>query len=160
MTLRPTTIPVLALLLAVFASAPAAAINCVQYVKQATGMPLSGDAWAWWHNAAGRYARGQEPEADAVMVFARTKQMHFGHVAVVREVIDDRTIRIDHANWAPRHGGKGKVSKNILVQDVSARNDWSLVRVWYPPVKEFGRPYAVTGFIYQAAPEIEDDDNL
>lgn len=133
---------------------PASAINCVQYVRQTTGMELSGDAWRWWHSAAGRYERGQQPEAAAVMVFSRTKKMNHGHVAVVREVVDSRTIRIDHANWAPRRGGKGKVHKSILVQDVSDANDWTLVRVWYPPVNDFGRPYAVSGFIYQAASEV------
>jgi surface antigen len=136
-----------------FLNAPASAINCVQYVRQTTGMELSGDAWRWWHSAAGRYERGQQPERDAVMVFSRTKKMNHGHVAVVREVIDSRTIRIDHANWAAGRGAKGKVNKSILVQDVSDANDWTMVRVWYPPVNDFGRPYAVSGFIYQAAPE-------
>jgi len=137
-----------------FLAAPAAsapAINCVQYVKQATGVNLSGDAWKWWHSAAGRYERGALPEANSIMVFSRTQKMRHGHVAVVREVIDDRTIRIDHANWAPRRGGKGKIAKNILVQDISDANNWSSVRVWYPPVNDFGRPYAVSGFIYRPA---------
>jgi surface antigen len=142
-----------------FLTAPASAINCVQYVRQTTGMELSGDAWRWWHSAAGRYERGKQPEAAAVMVFSRTKKMNHGHVAVVREVIDSRTIRIDHANWAAGRGGKGRVHKNILVQDVSDANDWTLVRVWYPPVNDFGRPYAVSGFIYQAAPEAGSDDS-
>jgi surface antigen len=160
MKFRQGAIPAFVLFSAIlFLNTPASAINCVQYVRQTTGMALSGDAWKWWHSAAGRYERGKAPEVDAVMVFSRTKKMNHGHVAVVRDVIDSRTIRIDHANWAPQRGGKGKVNKRILVQDVSDANDWSMVRVWYPPVNDFGRPYAVSGFIYQAAPEVEAADS-
>jgi surface antigen len=160
MKLRQGAIPAFILFSAILLlSAPASALNCVQYVRQATGMSLSGDAWKWWHSAAGRYQRGTAPETDAVMVFSRTKKMHSGHVAVVREVIDSRTIRIDHANWAPQRGGKGKVNKRILVQDVSDANDWSVVRVWYPPVNDFGRPYAVSGFIYQAGADYQAGTN-
>ena len=149
MKLRHMALPAMAFAASLFLAAPASAINCVQYVKQATGVNLSGDAWKWWQSAAGRYERGAAPQVDSIMVFSRTKKMHSGHVAVVRDVIDSRTIRIDHANWAPRRGGKGKVSIRILVQDISDSNDWSSVRVWYPPVNDFGRPYAVSGFIYQ-----------
>ncbi len=39
------------------------------------------------------------------------------------------------------------------VQDVSANNDWSAVRVWYTPGKKYGvRTYLAHGFIYPESP--------
>ena len=67
--------------------------------------------------------------------------MPSGHVAVVREVVNRRTIRIEHANWAPRDGMKGRVSTE-LVEDVSQNNDWTSVRVMHKPSMSFGKPYA------------------
>src|SRR5260221_14409678 len=96
MTFRTVTPFMLAFCFSVAVAAPASAINCVQYVKQTTGIELSGDAWKWWVSAEGRFERGRSPETDAVMVFSRTKAMRSGHVAIVREGIDNRTIRINH----------------------------------------------------------------
>ena len=51
---------------------------------------------------------------------------------------------------------RGEIQMGALVRDVSAANDWSQVRVWYPPVNDLGnRAYPVYGFIlnepFQAA---------
>jgi hypothetical protein len=119
-------------------------LNCVQYVRQATSFQISGNAWTWWKHAQGRYETSHRPRQGAVIVFQRTRSMPHGHVAVVADVIDARTIRIDHANWAPP--GSGKVSSE-LVKDVSADNDWSVVRVEHRPTGSFGKPYPVSGFI-------------
>jgi hypothetical protein len=121
-------------------------LNCVQYVKQATDFELSGNAWTWWGNAQGRYRTAQRPQEGAVLVFKRTKKMPYGHVAVVADVIDKRTIRIEHANWAPPGGRKGRVSSE-MVKDISEANDWTLVRVEWKPAASFGRPYPTNGFI-------------
>ncbi|HEV7367565.1 CHAP domain-containing protein [Arenibaculum sp.] len=121
-------------------------LNCVQYVKQATAFEISGNAWTWWDHAQGRYGTSHRPRSGAVLVFQRTKAMPYGHVAVVADVVDERTIRIEHANWAPPGGRKGRVSSE-LVKDVSTRNDWSVVRVEHRPTGSFGKPYPVSGFI-------------
>jgi surface antigen len=130
-------------------------LNCVQYVRQASSIELSGNAWAWWPNAKGRYPTSQRPARSTVLVFQRTKAMPSGHVAVVKEVLDRRTIVVEHANWAPRDGLKGRVSVD-LVEDVSPGNDWTTVRVMHRPSSSFGKPYATNGFIHpkSVTPEI------
>ncbi len=123
-------------------------INCVQYVRSVSDVELSGDGWMWWDRAEDRYERGKMPQPGAVMVFKRTRSMVHGHIAVVSEVIDERNIRINHANWAPRGGLKGRVDTDVMVQDISDDNDWSSVRVWYDKADQFGKPYPVAGFVY------------
>lgn len=123
-------------------------INCVQYVRSVSDIELSGDGWMWWERASDRYERGNVPQAGAVMVFKRTKSMVHGHIALVSEVVDERTIRINHSNWAPRGGLRGRVDTDVTVQDISDNNDWSAVRVWYDKADAFGRPYPVAGFVY------------
>jgi hypothetical protein len=60
-------------------------------------------------------------------------------------------VLVDHANWAPfRSAGRGQVTKAVPVLDVSAKNDWSEVRVWYQPSREYGsRTYKTQGFVYR-----------
>jgi hypothetical protein len=142
----------LLLLLAVPASSAFASyLNCVQYVKQVSSIEISGNAWMWWNNAKGRYNIGHRPAKNSVLVFQRTKAMSAGHVAVVREVVNRRTILIEHANWAPRNGMKGRVSTE-LVEDISPNNDWTSVRVMHKPSMSFGKPYATNGFIHPRLP--------
>ena len=131
-----------------FTAVPAQAISCVEFVHKVSSFKLSGNAWQWWKAAAGRYARGNDPEQSAVLVFDRSGKMRLGHVAVVSQVLDPRTIEIDHANWSVGRIGKGKVFHNMRVVDVSPRNDWTMVRVWNDVVHDFGRPYKAMGFIY------------
>jgi surface antigen len=126
-------------------------LNCVQYVKQVSSIEISGNAWMWWNNAKGRYNIGHRPARNSVLVFQRTKAMSAGHVAVVREVVNRRTILIEHANWAPRNGMKGRVSTE-LVEDISPNNDWTSVRVMHKPSMSFGKPYATNGFIHPRLP--------
>lgn len=127
----------------------AAAIPCVPYARDITGVSLFGNAWTWWYRASGRYARGTRPKVGAILVFRKTSRLHFGHVAVVSEVINRRLIRVDQANWNTR----GRVEHNVLVRDLSPRNDWHEVRVWYRPSDSFGKAaYATYGFIYPHRP--------
>ena len=105
----------------------------------------------WWNNAKGRYHIGHRPARNSVLVFQRTKAMPAGHVAVVRDVLDRRTIQIEHANWAPRNGMKGRISTE-LVEDISVNNDWTSVRVMHKPSMSFGKPYATNGFIHPRPP--------
>jgi len=92
---------------------------------------------------------GKAPRAGAVMVFSKTGLLRHGHVALVRDVKDSRTILIDHANWSPIQGHRGQVERAVKVVDVSPANDWSKVRVWYHPTAEVGQTvYPVNGFVY------------
>lgn len=133
--------------LATVPSASAAFLQCVIYARSVTGFELFGDAWTWWDQAKSRYERAQVPQAGSALIFKKTPKMRSGHVAVVREVRGEREIIVDHANWAPRGAGKGRLSKGVSIIDVSPKNDWTQVRVWYPPVNDYGSPYLTYGFV-------------
>jgi hypothetical protein len=120
---------------------------CVPFARTASGVQIKGNAKTWWDAAAGRYRRGDEPEVGAVMVFSGSRKMPMGHVAVVAEVVSDRVILIDHANWK-----RNKVSLGMVVRDVSDAGDWSAVRVEGDP-GVVGRVNPVSGFIYPETPE-------
>lgn len=130
---------------------PAAAIQCVQYAREASGINLKGDAWQWWSAASGVYDRGRAPKDGAVLVFNRQGSMRYGHVSVVTRVLSNRLVLVDHANWAPaRTSGRGAITTAVPVLDVSPKNDWTQVRVWFPPANDFGsRVYRTDGYVYQ-----------
>ena len=124
--------------------------QCVTFARFFSGLQIYGDAWTWWNGAAGKYARGSEPEAKSVLVFRKTGRMTRGHVAVVSNVLTDRVIQMTHANWSPIGGRRGQVEEDVTVVDVSANNDWSEVKVWFDPTKDLGgSAYPTYGFIYQ-----------
>ncbi|WP_206059726.1 CHAP domain-containing protein [Novacetimonas cocois] len=119
-------------------------IQCVAFAKSASSVMIRGNAADWWHNAAGRYARGNMPEEGSVLNFRATRRMPLGHVAVVRQLVDSRTIIIDQSHW-----GQRGVSRNVPVIDVSPNNDWSAVRVALNSRNgSFGSIYPTYGFIY------------
>jgi hypothetical protein len=119
-------------------------MQCVPFARAESGVNIYGDAHTWWESARSKYARGDKPEEGAVMVLKGYKRSDRGHVAVVKDVVDDREIVIDHANWL----NDGKIYLNQPVRDVSSDNDWSEVRVWYAPGAQYGaRIYEVQGFI-------------
>jgi surface antigen len=121
-------------------------MTCVPYARSVTGMPLSGDAWAWWDEARGRYVESDVPVRGAVLVFQRTERLPSGHLAVVSAVLSDRRVLVTQANWLPY-----RITSNQPVLDVSAGNDWSAVRVWWPPVHSWGTTvYPTDGFILDA----------
>ncbi len=124
-------------------------ISCVPYVRQVTGMAITGNGGNWWYNAAGLYARGQRPEPGAVMAFPGSGGMRAGHVAVVERVVGPREITIEHANWGGPGIRRGQVMHNVSVVVVSPNIDWSAVRVQVGYDNQtFGRIYPVSGFIY------------
>ncbi len=127
--------------------------QCAPYARLITPILLRGNAWTWWKKADGQYARGNEPKIGAVMVFKRTKQMPLGHVAVVRRVINDREVWIEHANWA-RQGTRaaGRVTAGDRMVDLSKNNDWSDVRIVHNG-NNSGRANPTYGFIY--APKVD-----
>lgn len=136
-------------ILAIFAlpQVAEARLQCVAFARSHSDVRLSGNARDWWGNAAGTYERGQSPEAGAVLAFRGTRAMPMGHVAVVRKVIDERHVLLDHANWS----GPGKIERGVMAIDVSDKGDWSAVRVWYGRTGSLGlRPSPAFGFIYPA----------
>ncbi len=118
-------------------------IQCVAFAKWDAGIELSGNARDWWGRAAGLYARGLQPESGSVLSFRPNARMPLGHVAVVADVVDARTIRIDQSHWA-----SGGIARDVEVKDVSENNDWSAVRVQLGRGAGFGSIYPTHGFIY------------
>jgi hypothetical protein len=124
-------------------------ISCVPYARLRSGLQIFGDAKFWWGKAADLYQRMTAPAADAVMVFAGSKRIRRGHVAVVTAIVSPREIKVDHANWQ----NHGEIDLNMPVLDVSKNNDWSQVRVWDPRTGDYGaRVYAISGFIARPTP--------
>ncbi len=123
-------------------------IQCVTFARADSGIELSGNANTWWSHAEGVYARGSRPEPGSVLNFRANGSMRMGHVAVVNEVLNSRTVDIDHANWGGPGAVRGGISRDITVVDVSPDNDWSAVRVALGHSGEFGSVYPTYGFIY------------
>ncbi len=118
-------------------------LQCVPYAREVSHIELSGNAFLWWAEAAGRYARGNTPVEGAVMNFRPIGRMPLGHVAVVTAVIDSRTILVTQANWI-----RGAITNDVTVQDVSPDNDWSQVQVELGDSSTLGAAYPIYGFIY------------
>ncbi len=121
-------------------------IQCVAFAKQDAGIVIAGNARDWWDNAAGTYQRGRRPEVGSVLSFMANGRMPLGHVAVVSDVEDSRTIHIDQSHW-----NSGGISRDIEVKDVSENNDWTAVRVQLGRGEAFGSIYPTHGFIYPRA---------
>lgn len=121
-------------------------IQCVAFARSASDIQLKGNAKDWWYNAEGVYERGNTPEENSVLSFRPTRRMPLGHVAVVKQIVNSRTIIIDQSHWAQRG-----ISHNTPVIDVSANNDWSAVRVGLNNNKNsYGSIYPTHGFIYSS----------
>lgn len=126
--------------------------QCAYFARLFSGIQIRGDAWTWWGQAAGKYARGNTPQEGAVLVFKPTSRMKLGHVSVVSDVITDRVIQVTHANWSRINGTRGQIEKNVTVVDVSPRGDWTEVKVWYDSLGDLGTStYPTHGFVYRNA---------
>jgi hypothetical protein len=124
------------------------AAACVFWARQLTDMSLRGDAWQWWDAAAGRYDRGGTPTPGSVLVFKRARSLSRGHVSTVSRVIDRRTVEVDHS-WLTDN----RLYRAMRVVDVSARNDWTEVRVWHPRINDLGSTvYPTYGFVQPERP--------
>ncbi|HWK35741.1 CHAP domain-containing protein [Sphingomonas sp.] len=123
--------------------------QCVPFARAASGIDIYGDAWTWWSQADGRYPRGHQPRVGAVVAFAKSSRLPLGHVAVVSRIVERRVLMLTHANWSRQNGERGHVEQDVTLFDVSPRNDWSEVKVWYRDSKGLGGSvYPVHGFIY------------
>lgn len=128
-------------------------INCAPFARELSGLALYGEADDWWGAATGRYTRGSSPVVGGVLVFTRSSRLASGHVAVVSRVIGPRQIQVTQANW-----NRGQVDRDQLVIDVSARNDWTEVRVWFTPGGHMGsHAYPTYGFIHPPRPASHDE---
>lgn len=121
---------------------PRGRLWCVPFARAVTGVDLRGNAKTWWKQAEGRYDRGNDPKIGAVMTFSGSRAMPRGHVAVVSKVLSEREVLIDQANWE-----RNRITLDTLVVDVSAKGDWSKVRVANGD-GSLGRVNPVYGFIY------------
>lgn len=127
-------------------------LQCVTYARAISGIELRGNAYSWWGQADGRYDRGQTPRVGAVMAMPSFAGMRNGHVAMVSKVISDREVLLSHANWSR----PGMVERNVRAIDVSAKGDWSRVRVWHAGSRDLGiTAYPVSGFIYPSRSQMQ-----
>ena len=123
---------------------PLKKIFCVEYARARSGLAVFGDAKFWWTRAKNLYARLSTPVEEAVMVFSADRKLRLGHVAVVTNIISNREIRVDQANWQ----NHGEIDHSTPVLDVSAKNDWTKVRVWDMRSQTFGSHiYSISGFL-------------
>ena len=119
-------------------------LQCVPFARAVSGIEIYGNARTWWNKAKGAYSKLANPKAGAVMVFASTRRIRQGHVAVVKEIVSSREVKVDHANW----GNSGRIYLNAPVVDVSRNNDWSEVRVWNAQLHTLGsHTYRLSGFL-------------
>jgi len=127
-------------------------VECAPFARALSGVRLYGAAADWWSQADGRYGRTTVPEVGSVLVFQRSARLPSGHVSVVSKVLSRREVLVTQANWV-RH----RVTEDQPVIDVSARGDWSEVRVWWPPSGQMGTSdYRTYGFIRSSAPSSRD----
>ena len=122
--------------------------QCATFAREISGIPLHGDAWTWWDQAAGRFERGAAPRQGAVLVLRATDQLPYGHVAIVRRMVGPREITVTHADWGNDDPTRRLVHDSMPVVDVSPGNDWSELRFWNVQARAFGKIYPAYGFIY------------
>jgi len=128
-------------------------IDCAPFARELSGLELYGPAATWWDQAAGRYTRASRPVLGAALVLQREPRLPSGHVSVVSRILGPRQIEVTQANWLA-----GRLAVDQLVVDVSARNDWTEVRVWWPPIGQLGsHAYPAYGFIEPSAPASHEE---
>jgi surface antigen len=128
--------------------------ECVPFAREMSGIQIFGNANTWWGQAAGKYSRGNAPKIGAVLAFKPFGSMRLGHVAMVSKIIDDRTVKLTHANWSLINGRRGQIERNVTAVDVSDAGDWSRVKVWFAPLQDVGKTaWPTHGFIYPGAGE-------
>ncbi len=135
---------------------PRARSQCVPFARTESGVDIYGDASTWWAQAKDRFITDSAPHERAVMVLRGYRNPNRGHVAVVREVVSERLIIVDHANWL----NTGEITRDVPVRDVSPNGDWTQVQVWNVAGQHWGgRVYNVQGFIIDAVAEVVKADN-
>jgi len=119
--------------------------QCAPFAREVSGIQIHGNAGTWWGQAEGKYDRGHAPAIGSVLVFKPSGRMRIGHVAMISQIVDARTVKLTHANWSRR----GRVETDVEAIDVSEAGDWSKVKVWYASQGGLGMTsYPTFGFIY------------
>jgi CHAP domain len=127
-------------------------VECAPFARALTGVQLRGDSEDWWQQAAGRYQRTASPAVGSILVLRRSGRLPDGHVAVVTRLLSGRQVLVTQANWVHH-----RVTEDQPVIDVSPGNDWTVVRLWWPPSGQMGiTDYAVVGFILPDRPASHD----
>lgn len=127
-------------------------LQCVPFARRESGVEIYGNANTWWQQARDRYETSADPDEGSVMVLRGYNTNTRGHVAVVREVVSERLIIVDHSNWL----NTGEITRDVPIRDVSEAGDWSQVQVWNVPGRHWGgRTYQVQGFIQNMLTEAE-----
>jgi surface antigen len=120
-------------------------LQCVPYARKESGVQIVGDAATWWRQAQSLYETSASPSEGGVLVLRGYNDPRRGHVAVVREIVSERMIIVDHANWL----NTGEITRDVPIRDVSRAGDWSEVQVWNVEGGHWGgRTYASQGFIH------------
>jgi len=128
------------------------AIECAPFARALSGIRLSGAAADWWLQADGDYHHSSTPSVGSVLVLRRSARVPNGHVAVVTRVLGSRQVLVAQANWVHH-----RVTADQPVIDVSTANDWSLVRIWWPPTGDMGvAEYPAYGFIRTSQPRTHE----
>lgn len=122
-------------------------MQCVPFARMVSGIAIRGNAWTWWGQADGEFAKSHKPEVGSVLVLRKTPRLRYGHVAVVSSVEGPRRITVAHSNWGWNRATRARIHTAMPVIDVSPANDWSQVRFKDPSVATFGRIYPAHGFI-------------
>lgn len=123
-------------------------ISCVPYARDVSGIQIRGNAHTWWPQALGRYKRGYTPQVGSVFVLSKSSRLKYGHLSVVKRVINNRIIEVTHSNWGSSQAQRAMIYTRMRVEDLSSRNDWTRVRFWNYHTNAYGSPYIASGFIY------------
>src|SRR5262245_26585152 len=74
-------------------------LSCVPFARERSSVQIWGDAYTWWDQALGLYARESIPRPGSVLVLDDYAGPKRAHLAVVTRIVSPREIRVDHANW-------------------------------------------------------------
>ena len=68
--------------------------QCAQFARLLSGIEIFGDAYTWWRQSMGKYARGSSPDVGAVLVFSAISYS-WGWIPNVWFMLDrDRAVRV------------------------------------------------------------------
>lgn len=125
------------------------AIQCVPYAREKSGIQIFGNAHTWWGQAKRKgYELSETPVIGTVMVLSKAGKLNYGHLAVVTNIIDDRTIEVTHSNWGNSPETRRVIYNRMNVIDSSRNGDWSYARFWHYASGSYGSSYKVSGFIH------------
>ena len=121
--------------------------ECVPFVRDRSDIKLYGNAHSWWDQIP-KNQRSHTPAPGAIMVLSDSHKLHYGHLALVTQLINNREIEVTHTNWGSNSSTRRRVYEMMRVRDSSTDNDWSEATFWNKDAGSFGFPYPVDGFIH------------